>query len=312
MAKTRSRMSPNRKKALMKRNIPLLLIALPPLAYVFIFSYLPMFGVVIAFKDYKHSRGIFGSAWCGWQNFKAFFQSKDAFSVIGNTLGYSLVMLILQVTLSVIIALLLYEVTKKIWIKAYQTAILIPNFISWVLVSYIVFALLSHEYGIVNRVIELFGGNPIQWYDTPIYWKVILPVAYLWKICGQSCILYYAALMGIDPSLYEAADIDGAGRWAKLVKITLPELAPIICTVLILGVGSAMNGNFGLFFQVPRQSPALFSTTDVISTYVYRTLQKGNIGVSAAVGLFQSVVGTVLVLFANLAVKKIDRESAMF
>ncbi len=312
MAKAGNVMSKKRKKALLKRNIPLFLIALPPLIYVFIFNYLPMFGVVIAFKNYKYKRGIFGSDWSGWSNFKAFFQSNDAFSVIGNTLGYSLVMLILQVTLSVVIALLLYEVTRKSLIKTYQTAILIPSFISWVLVSFIVFALLSHEYGIVNKVIEAFGGTAIQWYDTPSYWKIILPLVYLWKICGQSCILYYAALMGLDPSLYEAADIDGAGRWAKLTKITLPELAPIICTVLILGVGGAMNGNFGLFFQVPRESPALFSATDVISTYVYRTLQSGNIGVSAAVGLFQSAVGTVLVVLANLAVRKIDKNSAMF
>lgn len=312
MSQTTIAVSKTRKKVLLKRNIPLLLLALPALVYVFIFNYLPMFGVVIAFKDYKYSKGIFGSEWCGWDNFEAFFKSNDVFSVIKNTLGYSLEMLFLQVLLSIVIALLLYEITKKLWIKTYQTAILIPNFISWVLVSYIVFALLSHEYGIVNRIIEWFGGEAIQWYDTPIYWQFILPIVYLWKACGHACILYYAALMGMDPSLYEAADIDGAGRWDKLIHITLPELAPIICTVLILGVGSAMSGNFGLFYQVPRQSAALYSTTDIISTYVYRTLQEGNIGVSAAVGLFQSVAGTVLVLLANMSVKKINPDSAMF
>jgi len=305
-------MTKNKRRALLKRNLPLIIIALQALIYVLIFNYFPMFGALIAFKEYKPSKGIFESEWCGWENFRAFFSSNAAFSVIGNTLSYSLIMLVLNVILSVFIALLLYEVTKKTVIKTYQTSILIPNFISWVLVSYIVFALLSHEYGIVNKIIEMFGGTAIQWYSTPIYWKVILPFVYLWKSCGQSCILYYAALMGIDANLYEAADIDGAGRWAKLIKITLPELAPIICTVLILGVGSAMNGNFGLFFQVPRQSPALFSTTDVISTYVYRNLQSGDIGVSSAVGLFQSVVGTVLVVLTNLVVKKVDPESSLF
>lgn len=305
-------MKKNKRRALLKRNIPLLLIALPGLIYALVFNYFPMFGALIAFKAYKPSRGIFGSEWCGWENFRAFFSSNTAFSVIGNTLAYSLVMLFLNVILSVVIALLLYEVTKKKLIKVYQTSILIPNFISWVLVSYIVFSLLSHEYGIVNKIIEMLGGTAIQWYSNPVYWKVILPFAYLWKSCGQSCILYYAALMGIDANLYEAADIDGAGRLAKLIKITLPELAPIICTVLILGVGGAMSGNFGLFLQVPRQSPALFSTTDVISTYVYRNLQSGDIGVSSAVGLFQSVVGTVLVVLTNLVVKKVDPESSLF
>jgi len=312
MAKSNALISGRRKRELIKRNIPLVLIALPALIYVFIFSYLPMFGVVVAFKDFKYPRGIFGSEWIGLENFKNFFESSDVYTVIGNTIGYSLIMLALQVTLSVIIALLLYEITKRSLIKTYQSAILIPNFISWVLVSYIVFALLSHEYGIVNKGIEALGGEAIKWYDTPTYWKIILPVIYLWKICGQSCIMYYAALMGIDASLYEAADIDGANRWTKTMKITIPELIPIICIVLILGVGGAMNGNFGLFFQVPRQSPALFSTTDIIATYVYRTLQNGAIGVSAAVGLFQSVVGTILVVSTNLIVKKIDPDSSLF
>lgn len=304
--------SKRRKRELFKRNIPLIALALPALIYTFVFCYLPMFGVVIAFKDFKYPRGIFGSEWVGFENFKYFFQSSDVYTVIGNTVGYSLFMLVLQVLLSVIIALLLYEVTQRPLIKTYQSAILIPNFISMVLVSYIVFALLSHEYGVVNKIIEALGGQPIKWYDTPSYWGVILPVVYVWKVCGQSCIMYYAALMGIDASLYEAADIDGASRWTKAIKITIPELVPIICIVLILGVGSAMNGNFGLFFQVPRQSPALFSTTDIIATYVYRTLQSGNIGVSAAVGLFQSVAGTILVVLTNLIVKKIDPDSSMF
>lgn len=300
------------KKHLLKQNIPLIVLALPGLLYAFIFCYLPMFGVVIAFKDFKYSRGIFGSEWIGFDNFKYFFSSNDVFTVIGNTVGYSLVMLFLQVGLSVIIALLLYEITSRKCLKAYQTMILLPNFISWVLVSYIVFALLSHEYGIINKVLESLGFEAKNWYDTPGYWRWLLPLIYLWKICGQSCIMYYAALMGIDSSLYEAADIDGASRWVKTIKITLPELVPIICIVLILGVGGAMNGNFGLFFQVPRQSAALYSTTDIINTYVYRTLQNGNIGVSAAVGLFQSVAGTLLLVSTNFIVRKIDPDSAMF
>ena len=300
------------KKHLLKQNVPLIALALPGLLYAFIFSYLPMFGVVIAFKDFKNSRGIFDSEWIGLENFKYFFSSNDVFTVIGNTVGYSLVMLFLQVTLSVIIALFLYEITSRKCIKAYQTMILLPNFISWVLVSYIVFALLSHEYGIINKLLESMGLQAVNWYDTPGYWRWLLPLIYLWKICGQSCIMYYAALMGIDSSLYEAADIDGASRWVKTIKITLPELVPIICIVLILGVGGAMNGNFGLFFQVPRQSAALFSTTDIINTYVYRTLQNGNVGVSAAVGLFQSVAGTILLVSTNFIVRKINPDSAMF
>ena len=301
-----------RKRELLKRNIPLILIALPALVYVFVFCYLPMFGIVVAFKDFKYPRGIFGSKWVGLENFRNFFESKDVFTVIGNTIGYSLVMLALQVLFSVIIALLLYEITSRTFVKIYQTSILIPNFISMVLVSYIVFALLSHEYGVINNVIEHLGGTPVKWYDTPSYWKFIIPIVYLWKICGQSCIMYYAALMGIDESLFEAADIDGASRFTKTIKIIIPELLPVISIVLILGVGSAMNGNFGLFYQVPRQSPALYSTTDIVATYVYRNLQNGNIGISAAVGLFQSVCGSVLVIFTNLVVKKISPENSIF
>lgn len=301
-----------RKRELLKRNIPLILIALPALVYVFVFCYLPMFGIVVAFKDFKYPRGIFGSKWVGLENFRNFFESKDVFTVIGNTIGYSLVMLALQVLFSVIVALLLYEITSRTFVKIYQTSILIPNFISMVLVSYIVFALLSHEYGVINNVIEHFDGTPIKWYDTPSYWKFIIPIVYLWKICGQSCIMYYAALMGIDESLFEAADIDGASRFTKTIKIIIPELLPVISIVLILGVGSAMNGNFGLFYQVPRQSPALYSTTDIVATYVYRNLQNGNIGISAAVGLFQSVCGSVLVIFTNLVVKKISPENSIF
>lgn len=296
----------------LRENIPLTLLALPAIVYVFIFNYLPMFGVVVAFKDFKYTKGILGSAWAGLKNFKYFFSSNDVFTVIGNTVGYSLVFLLLDVIVSVMIAVFLYEITSKIRLKIYQTSILLPSFISWVLVTYIVFVLLSHEYGLVNQLLEALGFSAVKWYDTPSYWRFIMPMVYLWKIAGNSCIIYYAALMGVDASLYEAAEIDGAGRWKKLIHITLPSIMPVVCIMLILGIGGAMNGNFGLFYQVPRQSPALYPTTDIINTYVYRGLQNGSIGVSAAVGLFQSFVGMILLLVTNAVVRKINPENAMF
>lgn len=305
-------MKKSKNKKILKRNIPLIIMILPTLIYMIIFHYLPMGGVIIAFKDFKYPRGIFGSDWNGLDNLETFFKSNDAVVVIGNTLFYSLVMLFLSIICSFLVALFLYEVTNKFLIKTYQTSILIPNFVSWVLVSYIVFALLSHEHGVLNQIIEKFGGEAISWYNTPLYWKFILPLVNLWKVCGQKSLLYYAALMGVDPSLYEAADIDGASRWTKMTKITLPSIAPVVATVLILGMGSVLNDNFDLFYQVPRQSSALFSTTDVIGTYVYRLLMNGGVGVGAAIGLFQSIVGAVLLVVVNLIVRKVDPDSSLF
>ena len=208
--------------------------------------------------------------------------------------------------------MLLYEVNSKLLIKTYQTAILLPSFISFVLISYIVFTLLSHEYGILNNVIEGFGGEAVKWYNEPKYWPAILLITNLWKGLGYSSLLYYATIIGIDTSLFEAAEIDGANKMQLIRHITIPSLVPIVCLMLIMSMGNVMSGNFDLFYQVPRQSAALYGTTDIINTYVYRMLSSGNITTSSAVGFFQSFVGTIMLLLTNTIVRKISPENSMF
>ncbi len=289
-------------------NLPLLLISLPALIYLICFNYLPMFGVVIAFKDYNYVDGIFGSEWAGFKHFEYFFTSNDATVILRNTLLYNLVFLFLKQFLCVLVAIFLYEISSRTLIKTYQSAILLPNFISWVLVAYIGYALFSSNTGLIN---SLFGLD-ISWYGTPKYWPYILTFFEMWKGVGMGCIIYYAALMGLDSSLFEAAAIDGANRFQQIIKISIPSIVSTICIMLIIGVGGIMGGDFGLFYQVPRNSGALYPVTDVISTYVYRGLQNGNMSQTAAVGLFQSVVGLILVLITNTTVKKINSENAMF
>lgn len=291
-----------------KYNLPLLMICMPALIYLFCFNYMPMFGVIIAFKDYNYFDGILGSDWVGFKYFEYFFTSNDAAITLRNTIGYNLVFLFLKQFLCVLVAILLYEISSGGLVKAYQTSILLPNFISWVLVAYIGYALFSSESGLINTLFSL----DISWYGTPKYWPYILTIFEMWKGVGMGCIIYYAALMGLDSSLFEAAAIDGANRFQQIIKISIPSIIPTICIMLILGVGGIMGGDFGLFYQVPRDSGALYEVTDVISTYTYRGLQNGNMSQTAAVGLFQSLVGLVLVLVTNGIVKKINNENAMF
>lgn len=300
------------KSRLLKRNIPLIALALPGFLNVLLFTYLPMFGVIIAFKDYSYRRGIFGSEWVGFKHFEFFFSSNDAAIVIRNSILYSIGFHIISTFFSILVALLLYEIRSKMALKVYQTVTIIPYFISWVLVAYIGFALFSNSYGILNTIIATFGGTPIEWYAEPKYWPFILAFFHVWKGTGMSCIIYYATLMGIDPSLFEAAKIDGANKWQSIIHVSIPSLIPVVSIVSIMAVGAIMGGDFGLFYQVPRNSGALYSVTDIIATYTYRGLQAGNMSQTAAVGLFQSVVGLVLVFVTNLTIRKVSPENSLF
>lgn len=304
--------SHNLKKRHFYENAPLFLIALPGIICLIAFAHLPMFGIILAFKDYRHIDGILGSAWNGLDNFKFMFSSNYIYGVIGRTIGYYILFTAVSMLCSVIVAILLYEITSKMCLKIYQASMLLPSFISFVLVAYIVFTLLSHEYGIVNKALEDMGFNAIKWYNEPKYWPAILLIVNIWKGVGYSCLLYYSTILGIDTSLFEAARIDGASKWQEIKNVTLPHLIPIISLMLIMSMGSIMSGNFDLFYQVPRQSAALYSTTDIMNTYIYRNLSTGGISVSAAIGLFQSVVGTVMLLFTNGILRKISPENAMF
>lgn len=293
-------------------SLPLLSICLPAIIFTVIFHYIPLFGVVIAFKDYNYIDGILGSPWVGIENFKFFFSSNDAVRVIFNTVGYNVLFMLLEMLFGVILALMMYEINSRGMLKYVQTTTSIPYTLSIVVIAYIVYALLSYDSGLINSVIRSFGGKPILWYNTPKYWPFILTFTHLWQMLGFGCLLYYAALIAVDQQLFEAAAIDGASRMKQIIFISIPELVPIICLKIIMGVGNVVNSSLGLFYQIPMNSAALYSKTDVISTYVLRGLQTGSIGVTAAVGLAQNVCGFILLVVSNTIIKKVRPENALF
>ncbi len=302
---------PKTKKSTSKyrTQLPLLALCLPVILYLTVFHYVPIGGVVVAFKEYYPIDGIFGSPWVGFKNFEYFFLT-DAVSVLGKTIAYNLVFIFLGIILGVVVALLLFEVDNRKCIKLFQTSMALPRTVSYVIVAYIVYALLSYENGILNKILEAFGHEPITWYNEPKYWPLILTLTNIWKGVGMGSVLYYGTLMGIDQSLFEAASIDGAGRFRQIIHISLPALAPIICIMLITSIGGVLGGDQALFYQVPRDSAALYPTTDVLSTYLQRGVLMGNLSVTAAVGLFQNVVGLVLVLVTNGIVRKVSPENS--
>lgn len=296
-----------------KRNLQLWTLAFPAVLLLLVFNYAPMFGIVLAFKDYKVPKGIFGSPWAGMENFKFFFESQDAVRVIRNTLGLNLLFIVAGIVLGVIFALIMYEVKRPGQIKTYQTISIIPSFISWVAVGYIVYSLLDPTKGIMNQILAVFGVKGIDWYSSPQYWPVILLIAKVWQSVGLGSIIYYAALMGVDNDLYEAADMDGANKLQKTLHISIPQIVPIIIVMTLLDVGKIFRADFGLFYNVTRDVGALYPTTDVIDTYVFRALmQQGNIGMASAVGLVQSVVCFVTLVTTNWIVKKISPENSLF
>lgn len=304
----------NKKKIERRRNFRYTLFALPALIYLLLFNYLPMSGIVVAFKDYKHVDGIWGSAWVGLKNFEFFFQSSDAWRIFRNTIGYSLAILIcLNLVGGMIVAILLYEVRNRFANKFYQTAMLLPDFVSWVVISFIAYLFLNPtNTGILNRLLTSLGLDAINWYNEPKYWPFIIVFFQMWKAVGMAALYYYAALLNVDPSLYEAAVMDGASKFRQIWHISVPELMPMACLVLITQLGGILGGSFDMFYQLPMNSGALYPTTDVISTYVYRGLTSGTVGVSAAIGLIQGVVGLVLVIITNTIIKKVQPENAMF
>ena len=298
----------------LKRYFPLFLLGLPGMLYLFINNYIPMLGIVIAFKNINFSKGIFASDWVGLKNFEYLFKTKDAFIITRNTIGYNILFICANLFLAVLFAIVLSELRSHIASRVYQTLILLPYLISMVIVSYLVFAFLGNENGFVNNtLLPMFGGGRISWYTQPKYWVVILPLVYVWKNVGYSTVIYLASVIGIDPEYYEAARLDGAGTLQKIRYITLPLIRPTIIMLTLLNIGRIFYSDFGLFYQVPQNSGALFSTTNVIDTYVYRALIKlGDIGMSSAAGVYQSLVGFVLIMLSNSIVRKIDKENALF
>lgn len=298
---------------LLKDNTELFLLTVPALLCFIIFSYLPMYGAVIAFKSYNYADGILGSKWIGLKNFEFFFTSQDAWRITRNTVGYNLMFIVVGTFCSVVMALFMYEISDRTLLcKIYQTAATIPRFMSWVVVGYIVYALLDPVKGVFNEILAMVGKEPAMWYMEPRYWPVILLFANLWKGVGMGSLIYYAALSGIDIELYESAKLDGANRRQQILYISLPGIIPIITILTILAVGGIFHGDFGLFYTIPMDIGTLYPVTDVIDTYVYRGLRTGDIGPTAAVGLFQSAVGLALVVVTNLIVKKVNPENSLF
>lgn len=297
-----------------KRFVPLYLMMLPGLVYLLINNYIPMSGIIIAFKKVNYRDGIFKSPWAGFSNFEFLFKTNDAFLITRNTILYNVVFIILGTVAAITVAVLLNEVTNKLSKKVYQTVILIPHMISMVVVSYLVYAFLASDSGFINNsILKQLNLDTISWYTEAKYWPFILVIVNLWKNFGYSTVVYYANLVGIDRAYYEAAAIDGAGRWKQLLNITLPGLKSTIITLTLLNVGRIFYSDFGLFYQVPMNSGPLYDVTNTIDTYVYRGLmQLNNIGMSSAAGVYQSVIGFILVLGANLLVTKISKEDALF
>ena len=303
-----------KKKNARKEDWPLYLMMLPALLYLLINNYIPMAGMVIAFKKLNFAKGIWASPWAGLKNFKFLFASRDAWVITRNTLLYNVAFILVNMVIGIAIAILITEVKNTKLKKLYQSEILLPFLMSMVILSYIVYALLSAENGLVNNsILPLFHMDPIQWYQKPKYWPAILIIANCWKGVGYGCLIYIASLIGIDPSFYEAARLDGASKWQEITKITLPSLVPTIITLLLLSIGRIFYSDFGLFYQVPMNSGVLVSTTNVIDTYVYRALiEQGNISMSSAAGVYQSLVGFCVVMLSNWIVRKVDKDQALF
>lgn len=295
-----------------RKNWQLLMLCIPALIIYILFNYIPMIGAVMAFKDYRYNLGIFGSEWCGLANFEYLFRSTVLWRVVRNTVLYSLAFLVVGMILEMTVALLLYEINNRKCLKFYQTCMQFPRFMSWIIVGYITYAILNPASGVLNQVLSQMGMDNIDVYREPSAWPMILTVVNAWKALGVGCIMYYAALMGIDSSLYEAAAIDGANRWQQTLHISLPGLVSLATIKGILAIGDIFNGNLDLFYQIPRNVGILYPTTDVIPTYVFRALQGANYSAGSAVGLAQGVVGLIMITIANGVVRKIAPENAMF
>lgn len=302
------------KKSSGQKHWTLILFMVPGLVYLLINNYIPMAGILLAFKKVNYTLGIFKSPWCGLSNFKYLFKTKDAAIIFRNTVLYNLAFIVLGTAAAVATAILLGEVKKKKLLKIYQTSILLPHILSTAVIAYLAFAFLSKDSGFLNNaIIKPLGGEAISWYSKPKYWPFILTFIQLWRSVGYTTIMYYATLVGIDTSYYEAAVIDGASTWDQIRYITLPCLKTTIITLTIMNLGRMFYSDFGLFYQVPMNNGLLFNATNTLDTYVYRgLLELNDIGRASAACFIQSVLGFVLVWGANALTRKVDPDSAVF
>ena len=294
-----------------KNDFPLYLMMLPGMLYLIANNYLPMFGILLAFKRVNYAVGLFKSPWVGLANFEYLFKTKDAYIMIRNTLAYNAVWIVMDIVIAVFIALCMNEIAQRKIAKVIQPIICFPSMVSAVILSFLVYAFLSQSYGYLNTTI--FKDNPIAWYNEAKYWPLILTIVHIWQGAGQSSIIYMASIGGIDKGLYESARIDGATKFEQIKYITLPLLKPMIIMMLLLSIGRIFNSDFGLFYQVPLGSGMILDTTQTIDTFVYRALMiSNNIGQSSAASVFQAIIGFILVLLSNLLVRTINPENSLF
>lgn len=290
-----------------------LVMCLPAILILFLFSYMPMMGLVLAFKKFDYSLGIWGSPWVNLDNFQFLLASGNTFTrMTRNTLLYYVVFTIIGTTLNIALAIGIDQFVFKRLGKTFQSIMIIPVFISFAAVQFIVYAFFSNN-GMVNNIIGFMGGDSLRWYTSSKYWPLILTVVKMWSTVGYGSVLYMSVLAGIDQEMYEAAQIDGANKWKQICKITLPSLVPMITIMLLLGVGGIMRSDTGLFYQVTRNSGILYETTQVIDSYILNAiLTTPDFGFTAATTFYQSVIGLVMILVANGIVRKAAPENALF
>ena len=296
-----------------KANKDLLLLSLPGGIWFLIFAYLPMFGILIAFQEYRPEKNfllsVLHSKFVGFKNFEFLFKSGDMWIIFRNTIGYNLLFIILGIVLPITVAMLLNELRNHGAVKVYQSMMFLPYFLSWVVVSYCLYAFLDPSKGLVNNIL----GKNISWYTEKDYWPFIIIFMSQWKGVGYNTVVYLASICGIDQTFYEAAMLDGATKWQQVKYITVPLLRPVITILFIMSVGGIIRSDFGLFYQLPRDSGPLYPVTNVLDTYIYRALmQSSEIGMSSAAAFFQSVVGFALIMIANKVAAKIDNENTLF
>jgi putative aldouronate transport system permease protein len=303
-----------------KKTFLLLTMVLPGAIWLVLLRYLPMFGILIAFKDYKVYtkapsliNNVMNSSWSGLKNFKFLFATSDATKIIFNTLAYNIIFIVLGLILSVAFAIMLNEITRKFVAKTYQTLMFFPYFMSWVVASYFLLAFLDPTSGLITQLQKSAVGQATNWYGNPNPWPIIIIVANIWKNTGYSTILYLAAITGIDKSQYEAASIDGASKFQQIRYVTLPHLRTMIIVLFIMNVGKIINADFGLFYSLPMDSGPLYPATQVIDTYIYKVMATTqNMGMSTAAGFLQQLVGFTCIMTANTIVRKIDPDSSLF
>ncbi len=296
-----------------RKWVPIILMGLPGLIYLIINNYVPLYGLIIAFKNYNYSLGITGSEWCGFKNFEYLFKNDAAWIITRNTLAYNIAFIILKIILGIAVAIFLNEVRSKRSKKFYQTVILLPYLMSMVVVSYLAYAFLGDRTGLINSLLNALGKPSITFYMSKQYWPFILTFVYLWRQVGYGSILFLATLVGIDDTYYEAAELDGASKWKQIHYVTLPLLKPTTIMVATMSVGNIFRSDFGLFYQIPRNQGLLYNVTDTIDTYVFRALlQDGNIGLSSAAAFYQSIVCFVTIIIFNYVIRKSSSEDALF